>query len=109
VNEALVYGKRGLPGGKSLAVLLSQQRKVRTRVDLRPLTNELILKWARAYRRNYGRWPNRNSGAVENSGGETWSGIGVAVSHGLRGLHRGTTLHQLVVADGAQNRRKKMI
>lgn len=33
VNDALMYGKRGLKGGGSLAMLLSRHRGVRTRVD----------------------------------------------------------------------------
>lgn len=69
VSEALRLGKRGLKGGSSLAMLLSQYRGVRTRVDLPRLSDDLILKWARAFKREHGSWPDRNSGPIPNSGG----------------------------------------
>ena len=64
------------------------------------LTEKQILAWARAYKRKHGRWPNRNSGPIQGTDGETWSGIRVALSHGRRGLRRGTTLTQLLANGG---------
>src|ERR1700687_5436769 len=46
VSDALRAGKRGLPGGSSLARLLSEKRGVRNRSSLEPLTVPSILSWA---------------------------------------------------------------
>jgi hypothetical protein len=98
INVALSQGKRGLPGGETLAVLLAKHRGRRSRVFLPVLTEALILRWARAYKRRHGRWPGRNSGSVSNTGGETWSGVDVALKKRRRGLKRRSSLSQLLRA-----------
>jgi hypothetical protein len=95
VNEALRLGKRGLVGGSSLAALLSQYRGVRTRIDLVQLSENLIVRWARKFKRKSGRWPDRGSGPIANTGGETWGGIGIALGRATRGLKRKTTFGKL--------------
>src|SRR5207253_159589 len=67
VNHALVRGKRGLPGGRSLAQLLALERGVRNRYDLPNLTRKQILLWADAHQRRSGDWPTRQSGAIVES------------------------------------------
>ncbi|HUE75167.1 MAG TPA: hypothetical protein VMP01_30140 [Pirellulaceae bacterium] len=98
VHRALVAGKRGLPGGITLSALLAKKRGARNRADLPPLTEAQILRWARAYKREHGRWPNRHSGPIAGSGGETWCGVRVALNHAGRGLKRRTTLKRLIEA-----------
>lgn len=96
VNRALLAGVRRLPGGMSLTALLIKQRGVRNHLALPPLSETKILRWARAYRRQYGRWPSRHAGGIPGSGGETWSGVRVALNHAGRGLKRRTTLKKLI-------------
>jgi hypothetical protein len=51
-------------------------------VDL--LTEEQILSWANAHFQTAGRWPNRDSGPIALSGGETWRAVDQALVKGLR-------------------------
>ena len=66
------------------------------REDLPRLTERQIRSWAKAHYRLHGRWPTRRSGAVADSGGETWSGMDVALNHGKRGLPGGSSLARLL-------------
>lgn len=102
VNDALRLGKRGLKGGSSLAILLSHHRDVRTRVDLEPLSERLILRWARAFKREHGYWPDRDAGPIPNTNGETWSAVRSALQTGARGLNRKTTLSKLFAGQQRQ-------
>ncbi len=86
IDNALRLGFGGLPGGSSLAKFLHKHRGVRNKKGCPPLTSEAILAWADAHHRRTGRWPTTASGAVARSDGETWSGIGGALSQGTRGL-----------------------
>jgi hypothetical protein len=92
LDHALKVGRRSLSGGSSLARLLAERRGHRNESDLPALTIERILGWADEHKRRAGDWPNHSSGPVVNSGGETWQGIAVALSHGGRGLPGGTSL-----------------
>ncbi|SRR5258708_34692028 len=49
VNQALIHGLRGLPGGNSLAQLLAERRGARNPHAPPPLTVEQILRWADEY------------------------------------------------------------
>src|SRR5262249_33589248 len=75
INAALGQGRRGLPGGSSLAKLLAQHRGRRNQKDLPPLTGEQILAWADAHHQRTGQWPRANSGPVHGATGETWGAI----------------------------------
>jgi hypothetical protein len=57
-----------------------------------PLTIRAILGWADAHFARTGRWPSRESGAVEDAPGENWAAIDTALSHGVRGLYGGDSL-----------------
>jgi hypothetical protein len=98
VNTALRLGKRGLPGGQTVAAALALARGVRSRASLPKLTEATILRWARSYRRRHGRWPTRESGIIPESGGETWAGVNWALKSGRRGIPRRTSLSRLLRA-----------
>jgi hypothetical protein len=78
IDGALRKGFRGLAGGSSLARLLDRERGVRNRKALPPLTEELIVRWARAHRRRTGRWPNEDSGPIPGTRGEVWRNVAAA-------------------------------
>jgi hypothetical protein len=67
INQALVGGHRGLPGGSSLAQLLAQRRGMPNSCRLPRLTVKQILAWAKAHRERTEKWPNRASGPVTNA------------------------------------------
>ncbi len=97
INAALMTGKRGLPGGMSLARLLATRRGVRNLISLEPLTIERVLSWADRHHRKTGRWPTVNSGRVEGGQGEKWRTIDNALRRGGRGLPAGSSLSRLLV------------
>jgi hypothetical protein len=72
---ALKKGFRGLPAGSSLPRLLRQARGARYHRDLPEPGIRQILQWADAHYNRYGRWPNSRSGAIPNSGAETWQRV----------------------------------
>jgi hypothetical protein len=87
VDGALRLGRRGLPGGSSLAQLLGQERGRPNIQGRPPLTEAQILGWADAHRARAGVWPTTRSGPIpESECGETWETVGVALYVGLRGL-----------------------
>jgi hypothetical protein len=91
-NTALHQGKRGLPGGSSLARLLAAQRSVRNQKALLPLTLDRILAWADAHFQRLGHWPKVRSGPVADAPGETWIAVETALDKGQRGLPGGSSL-----------------
>jgi|GEM_PF-383513 len=96
VDTALYRGARGLPGGSSLAQLLSDHRGVRKKADLPLVTIKQILKWADEHKNRTGKWPNQSSGPVKAMEGETWNGLNVGLKKGFRGLPGGSSLAQLL-------------
>ncbi|HET6381859.1 MAG TPA: hypothetical protein VFJ58_00585 [Armatimonadota bacterium] len=96
VDNALLKGSRGLPGGSSLARLLAEYRGVRNRNALQPLNEDDIVRWILAYRERAGKWPTSKSGSVEDAPGETWGAVSEALRDGGRGMPGGTTLTQLI-------------
>jgi superfamily II DNA or RNA helicase len=96
VNAALEIGLRGLPGGGSLAKLLSEHRGVRNIQGLPPLTLKQILKWTDEYHELEGNWPNKNSKWVNITKGEKWSNIEAALYQGLRRLAGGSSLAKIL-------------
>lgn len=105
VDNALIYGLRGLAGKSSLAKLLAQHRDVRNVHDLPPLSQEQILAWADSHEAATGSWPNLNSGEVMQARGETWCNIDAALRSGGRSLTGGTSLAKLLASErNARNR-----
>lgn len=96
VNACLIKGLRGLPSGCSLSQLLSDQRGVRNVGRLPHVTELQILRWADQHHARTGRWPNRNSGEIPETGGERWVNIDQSLNHGLRGLPGGSSLASLL-------------
>jgi hypothetical protein len=96
ISAALNQGARGLPGGSSLAHLLWVERGVRHHLALPELTARQILAWADAHYERTGRWPNVNSGAIEEAPGELWAAVNSALEQGHRGLPGGASLAKLL-------------
>ena len=96
IDQDLRIGRRGLPGGSSLARLLSENCGVANTHALPPLTKKAILGWADAHHRETGQWPTRNSGKVIGAEGEKWFNIDAALRLGLRGLPGGSSLARLL-------------
>ncbi len=96
IQHALVEGKRGLPGGDSLARLLARRLGARNRAALPRLHIKDILGWADAHRRRQGEWPRVASGPVADVQGLTWLAIDTALRDGLRGLRWGSSLAQVL-------------
>ena len=95
IDATLRAGRRGLPGGSSLARLLAEHRGVRNQMDLPSLTIEQILDWADAHKSARGDWPNRNSGSVTGTN-EIWAAVDAALNQGNRGLPSGSSLAKLL-------------
>ena len=96
VNAALRDGRRGLPGGSSLARLLAEQRRAPNIYTEPRLTAEQILAWADAHHAATGRWPSSNSGPVIHAEGKRWGTIETALREGYRGLPGGQALGRLI-------------
>ncbi len=93
VDHALQHGLRGLPGGSSLAQVLSNQRGIRNTGKLPHLTVRQIRKWASTYRQQHSRWPQcRGCGMIAGTNGETWFNIDQVLRKGMRGLPSGQSL-----------------
>jgi hypothetical protein len=106
VQDALVMGHRGLPGGSSLARILARHRGVRNIQDRPPFTIKQILAWADAHHRRTGRWPIRASGSIADASGETWAYVINALIQGNRGFPGGISLAQLLAQGrGVRNRK----
>jgi hypothetical protein len=96
VENALRAGIRGLPGGSSLAALLSERRGKSHHKNRPLLTFDQILKWVDAFHERTGLWPGQKSGDVEGAPGEKWVNIDHALRLGLRGLPGGSSLARLI-------------
>ena len=100
LDVALREGRRGLPGGTTLAQLLAEHRQAPNIYTEPPLTAEQILAWADAHRAATGRWPSPLSGPVLHAEGEHWGSIDTALREGYRGLPGGQSLGRLIRAHG---------
>ncbi|MGH7136827.1 MAG: hypothetical protein ACREHD_13895, partial [Pirellulales bacterium] len=73
--------------------------------DLPELTIKQILAWVDAHFERHGRWPTKDSGPVEDSPGNTWAAVNIALWRGLRGLKGGSSLARLLAERrGVRNR-----
>jgi hypothetical protein len=97
ISAALDKGHRGLPGGLTLAQFLAAVRGTRNQHQLPVLKVRQVLEWADAHRARHGTWPVRMSGAIPNSGGESWAGVDIALSRGTRGFPGGSSLRQFLI------------
>jgi hypothetical protein len=108
VDNGLRLGLRGLPGGESLAKLMSRRRGVRNRKALPRYTVKQILRWADAYHAKHGKWPTGGSGPVKQAPGETWTAVDVALRNGIRGLPGGDSLARLLARHGKKRNRSEL-
>ncbi len=97
IDSALRRGRRGLAAGRSLATLLEQRRTKPYGTTLAPLAEKQILRWADAFHRRTGQWPNRLSGPITEAPRETWLAVENALRQGVHGLKGGSSLVQLLV------------
>jgi hypothetical protein len=97
IDAALRGGVRGLPKGSSLSKLLVAHGRREAKDDL---TVEQILKWADAHHARTGDWPTETSGVVHDAPGENWRAINAALRRGSRGLPKGASLLQFLMAHG---------
>ena len=105
IDEALRYGRRGLPGDSSLGLLLAEHRGLRPPTNRQPLTVEQILRWADAHRDRTGSWPTEDSGPVCEAPQENWRKLNAALRLGARSLPAGRSLGRLLAEErGARNR-----
>ena len=96
IDEALVHGHRGGPGGLSVAKVLAKHG-FRRHLHAQPrLTEKKILRWVKSFRRRHGRWPRSHEREAVGVEGEKWRNIGNALMYGLRGMPGGSSLPQLI-------------
>jgi hypothetical protein len=95
IDTALRMGRRGLPGGTSLAQLFGRSVDPTLRGDRPKLSLEQVLAWGDAYHADHGRWPRPTSGPVAGAPGERWVNIEQALRTGRRGLPAGLSLAKL--------------
>jgi hypothetical protein len=96
IDYALRLGRRGLPGGSSVAKLLAAQGCKVNQHRQPKLTYTRILQWADVHREETEQWPNSHSGRVRRIPGETWDRVDTALRRGARGLPGGSSLAQLL-------------
>jgi hypothetical protein len=96
INQALLWGRRGLPGGSSLSRLLRARHGRKQALRRPPLTVSAILAWAAAHRRRTGGWPTAGSGPIVEAPGENWNAVNLALVGGNRGLPRCGSLAQFL-------------
>jgi len=99
INRSLFQGHRGLPGGSSLARLLSKGRGVPNRDAQPELTTQQILAWAEGHRDRTGNWLKSDSGPIVEAPDETWGKIDKALKRGFRGLAGESSLARLLLKE----------
>jgi hypothetical protein len=98
LDRALRQGRRGFPGGSSLAQLLAEHRGVRNHMCLSRLTIKQILAWADAFHEQTGEWPSKTPSpqTIEGTLDERWASLDSALRKGQRGLPGGSSLARLL-------------
>ena len=75
VDSALKRGRRGLPGGSSLSLLLAENREAPSIWTQPKLTISQIVAWADAFHARTGDWPGWESGPIPEAPSETWNAV----------------------------------
>jgi hypothetical protein len=96
LNWALDKGRRGLPGGSSLAQLLATHRGVRNIQALAEFSLGQVLSWIDAHWDRKGEYRNHKSGPIPEAPGETWLAVDKALRKGRRGFTGSSSLAQLL-------------
>jgi hypothetical protein len=90
VNKILRTGRAGLPAGTNLLVLRRAELQLPERL---PLTEQLILEWAKAHYKRTGQWPASTSGRIKGAPAESWLAVSLALLRGSRGLYGHSSLN----------------
>jgi hypothetical protein len=96
LSDALRVGRRGLPGGTTLARLLADKRGARNMHSWGKLDVRQILAWADAHRAATHKWPTFRCGPVLGAPGEAWHAIDSSLYQGWRGMPGGSSLAKLL-------------
>lgn len=87
---ALDKGHRGLPARSSLLTVFAKHSMKEKPAEKGALSEEIIVRWARAHLERTGELPTQRSGDVLDEGGvatgETWQIVATALRCGGRGL-----------------------
>ncbi len=82
-----------IAGGLNIGTsTMRKPQRIRKRPKRHELCVELILAWADAYFARTGRWPNINSGRIDETVDDTWRRIDDALRQGFRGLQHSLRL-----------------
>jgi hypothetical protein len=99
IDDSLSSGRRGLPGGSTLAVVLAEHRRAEALRHVKRFQVEQILAWADAHHAATGKWPTTRSGPVRGLPATlTWKRIDRALQLGIRSLSTKSSLAQLLFA-----------
>ena len=91
IESTCHHGYRGLKKGRTLSKILAPHTGKTNRGA--PLTEDIIVKAAKAYFKIHKRWPSQNSPEpVPGMPGNSWDAINSAGHKGLRGLLKGRTI-----------------
>jgi hypothetical protein len=96
IDNALVRGYRGFPGGFTLLELLFEARGAQYRYARKNTKLKKILAWACAHFEIHGTWPHERSGGIPNSNGETWGSIYNSLRLGKYARRRRRAIERLV-------------
>jgi len=96
IDQAMRHGRRGFPGGSTLAQFLAGHGRKPLNLKREMLTEEQIIGWARKHRRLTGRWPSQTSGLVIGNPDKSWGNIQSALYKGSRGLPGGSSIAKLL-------------
>ena len=99
IRSALVGGSRGLPRGLSIEKLLYDKLGVVGVRSGKALTEDLIIKMAKAHHKKTGKYPTSKSAWVLE-GSDSWASISYALASGIRGLSGGSSLAKLLEERG---------
>ncbi len=85
----------------------SVARDRQERGHLPDLSPEQILAWADAHQARTGQWPTERVGAIPEAPGETWLAVEAALTLGLRGFSRGSTLLRFLTQNWVRCRQEQ--
>lgn len=96
-DHCLREGQRGLPGGSSLAEILSEAYGAPLKINKKQTSEAEIVCLAKNHFTSNGYWPNKQSGPVHDGHpGDTWRNYDYSLREGLRGLPGGSSLAKLL-------------
>ncbi|MCH7700475.1 MAG: hypothetical protein IID37_02190 [Planctomycetes bacterium] len=96
VENAMAKGRRGMPGGSSIAKLLLEHRKKRHLHRQPRLTIKQILIWIDAHYWRTQKCPRSHDGLIYGTQQEKWRNIDNGLRYGLRGLKDGSSIARLI-------------